>query len=136
VTANFKHLAETRLREARILLASSEPSGAYYLAGYAAECALKAVVLKQIRKYHMPDRKVVDQAHTHDFDVLVGLAGLKANREAYENQNKIFARNWALTRIWSESSRYEVWTTQDATDLITAVGQRRDGVLAWIRRSW
>jgi hypothetical protein len=84
----------------------------------------------------MPDRKVVDQAHTHDFDVLVGLAGLKANREAYENQNKIFARNWALTRIWSESSRYEVWTTQDATDLITAVGQRRDGVLAWIRRSW
>jgi HEPN domain-containing protein len=35
-------LASLRLREAKALLAAGFPEGAYYLAGYAVECALKA----------------------------------------------------------------------------------------------
>jgi hypothetical protein len=38
----MRKLAMARLAEARILLDAGEFSGAYYLAGYAIECAIKA----------------------------------------------------------------------------------------------
>jgi hypothetical protein len=42
--ATFQQLAELRLAEARALHAEGLYSGAYYLAGYAIECALKAKI--------------------------------------------------------------------------------------------
>ena len=39
-------LANIRLDEAKALLAASLPAGAYYLAGYAVECGLKACIAK------------------------------------------------------------------------------------------
>jgi len=42
----IKELADLRLKEARALLTSGYPDGAYYLGGYALELALKAVVCK------------------------------------------------------------------------------------------
>jgi len=39
--ADFQQLADERISEAAVLLAASKFSGAYYLAGYAVECALK-----------------------------------------------------------------------------------------------
>jgi HEPN domain-containing protein len=46
---DFQALSATRLREARALLKTGNPEGAYYLAGYAIECALKACVAKKTR---------------------------------------------------------------------------------------
>ena len=46
--ADFQAIAETRMREARILLAANEPDGAYYLGGYAVECGLKACIIKML----------------------------------------------------------------------------------------
>ena len=40
----FQELAEVRIGEAGVLLAGGKSDGAYYLAGYAVECALKACV--------------------------------------------------------------------------------------------
>jgi hypothetical protein len=40
--ADFQHLARARVKEAEILINAGEFDGAYYLAGYALECALKA----------------------------------------------------------------------------------------------
>jgi HEPN domain-containing protein len=37
--ADFQKLAELRIREAKVLLDSKHYEGAYYLAGYAVECA-------------------------------------------------------------------------------------------------
>jgi len=54
--ATFQKLAEARLAEATLLLASGLPSGAYYLAGYAIECALKAIIAAQFRASEIPDR--------------------------------------------------------------------------------
>jgi HEPN domain-containing protein len=39
----FQELAKVRLKEANALLAAGLYDGAYYLAGYAAECALEGV---------------------------------------------------------------------------------------------
>src|SRR5919106_3680906 len=44
---------------------AGEPSGAYYLAGYAVECGLKACIAKQVRRHEFPDRTTVNQSHTH-----------------------------------------------------------------------
>ena len=42
--ADFQRLADVRIDEAGVLLAAGRWSGAYYLAGYAVECALKACI--------------------------------------------------------------------------------------------
>jgi hypothetical protein len=51
----FRQLAETRLREAKLLFQDREFSGAYYLAGYTVECALKAIIAGKFRADEIPD---------------------------------------------------------------------------------
>ena len=46
--AEFQQLAEQRLLEAKALLDQGKWDGAYYLAGYAVELALKACVIKML----------------------------------------------------------------------------------------
>ena len=48
--STFRQLAEQRLAEAELLLANGFWSGAYYLAGYALECALKAKIASSFRE--------------------------------------------------------------------------------------
>jgi hypothetical protein len=57
----FQKLAQLRVDEAKALLGHRQSSGAYYLAGYAIECALKAVIAKQFRAEEIPDRALVNQ---------------------------------------------------------------------------
>ena len=46
--SELQQLAEIRLRDAKALLVTGEnDAGAYYMAGYAVECALKAVIAKK-----------------------------------------------------------------------------------------
>jgi HEPN domain-containing protein len=75
--ADFKRLAELRLREAKVLLAKRYYAGAYYLAGYAVECALKACIAQRTRRYDFPDRKRGQDSHTHNLSQLVGVAQLQ-----------------------------------------------------------
>lgn len=51
---DLKDLAAIRVREASLLLKNKQYSGAYYLAGYAVECALKACISKETRRYDFP----------------------------------------------------------------------------------
>jgi HEPN domain-containing protein len=44
--ADLQQLAELRITEAKVLLDNGFYAGAYYLAGYAVECALKACIAK------------------------------------------------------------------------------------------
>jgi HEPN domain-containing protein len=50
---DFQQLAESRLKEARALLTAELPDGAYYLAGYAIECALKACIAKRTQQHDL-----------------------------------------------------------------------------------
>lgn len=136
MTEDFRVVANRRLREAKALLRAREYSGAYYLAGYSVECALKACILKTVKKYHMPDKKIVVDSHTHSLDQLVKLAGLEQHRAQHASADLTFGSNWAVVKDWNESSRYETWSQQDAADLILAIGQRGSGVLAWTKRHW
>jgi len=44
--ADFQELAQIRLRDAEVLLENGRFDGAYYIAGYSVECALKACIAK------------------------------------------------------------------------------------------
>ena len=61
---DLQRLTRLRLAEARVLLAAAKYDGAYYLAGYAVECALKACIAKQIKRFDFPDKKLVIDSHT------------------------------------------------------------------------
>ncbi|MGD0499175.1 MAG: hypothetical protein ABSC23_12145 [Bryobacteraceae bacterium] len=74
---DFQKLSRIRLREAKALASGGLPDGAYYLAGYALECALKACIAKATRRHEFPDRARANASHTHDLPGLVKLAGLE-----------------------------------------------------------
>jgi HEPN domain-containing protein len=75
--AHFQRLAELRLAEARILAREGQFSGAYYIAGYAIECALKARIAALFRENEIPDRNLVNRVYTHDLTALLNLSGLE-----------------------------------------------------------
>lgn len=109
-------------------------SGAYYLAGYAVECALKACIAKGTERFEFPDLKRVKSSYTHDLVELLRVADLtKPLREAERRQTEL-ARNWAF--VTAEEARYEKRSQADADALLKAVQDRRYGVLPWLKKHW
>lgn len=73
--SDFQWLAKTRIREAKALLDQGLFDGAYYLAGYAVECALKACIVKKIKRSELPDKKFIQDVYTHKLGRLLGTNG-------------------------------------------------------------
>lgn len=133
---DFQELAVVRLAEAQALLAAGRPDGAYYLAGYAIECALKATISRATRRYDFPDKKSVDASYTHNLKDLLKAAKLEASLAAILREDSDFRIHWDLVCRWSEQSRYRRQTMSDATELVRAVADRRHGVLRWLKQRW
>lgn len=135
--SELQQLARLRLREARTLLLADQSHGAYYLTGYAVECALKACIAKQVRRYDFPDKKVVADSHTHNLDQLLRISGLERLHSAEVSSNPQFAVNWALAKDWSEQDRYDLGITPiEAREMYAAVSARKHGVMRWLRNNW
>jgi HEPN domain-containing protein len=133
---DLRDLALLRVKEAQVLLNNSCWPGTYYLAGYAVECALKACIARETERYDFPDRARVNSSYTHSLVTLVRVANLHAAlRDAMDRQPEL-ASNWNAVREWSEESRYERRSEADATTLLNAVKDRRNGVLAWLKKHW
>ena len=134
---DLQRLAELRLRDARLLLDSKAYESAYYLAGYAVECALKACVAKQIREFDFPEKRLVERAYTHSLSQLVEVSGVKLIFEEAGATNESLRLSWTIVRKWSEASRYSVETTEQAArDMVAAVGDEANGVLSWLKNHW
>ena len=106
--------------------------GAYYLAGYAVECALKACIAKGTRKHEFPDRKRVNDSYTHVVKDLVKLANLEDLHLAHLRADKSFRDNWEVVQTWSEQSRYRRSEPADAQALLKAAS----GAMTWIKLHW
>ena len=133
----FQRLSELRRSDAKALLAAGHYHGAYYLLGYAVECALKACVAKQVQRYDFPDKKVATEAFTHDLEKLMKLSGLAPELEKEMQTNKALEVNWTVVKDWSELSRYVIGISEaQARDLYSECTDRKNGVLYWIRRQW
>jgi hypothetical protein len=133
---DFQHLSELRLRESKALIAAGFPEGAYYLAGYAIECALKACIARRTREHDFPE-KGSGKYYSHDLEDLIGFARLKTELEQSLQGDPTMDANWTIIQAWSEESRYTAGrTVQQATDLINAVENQTGGLLPWLRQRW
>ncbi|MGH2361826.1 MAG: DNA-binding protein [bacterium] len=134
---DLRRLSRLRIREARILLRAGAVQGAYYLGGYAVECALKACVAQQFRQHDIPDRKLVNDVYTHDMDKLLDLEGLRPTLQQHAAMHPLLQTNWNVVKDWKETARYNPRVTaQEAQDLYSACTARRYGILAWLRNQW
>ena len=129
-------LSKIRIKEAKALLDKGLYEGAYYLAGYAVECALKACIAKNVRQHDFPDKRLVIDSYTHDLVKLVRTAGLDAELEHKTKESPNFVANWKLVKDWSENSRYRKSTATEARDLYDAITAQEHGILPWIEEHW
>src|ERR1700692_4787619 len=128
---DLKKLSMTRIREAKILFKAGEYSGAYYLAGYAVECALKACFAKSVKRYDFPEKDRAGKIFTHKLAELARLAKLDTDLAAATKANSKLDGSWLLVCNWTEDSRYSFWTKNEAEAIINAITGKNDGVLAW-----
>ena len=129
-------LSELRIREARSLLESGFSDGAYYLAGYSVECALKACIAKRTREHDFPDKKLGNESHTHNLTELIRLSNLASQLQNGMQSDPTLQNYWITVREWSESSRYQRWSVTAASDLLEAIENPTGGILPWIRPHW
>ncbi|HXJ96063.1 MAG TPA: DNA-binding protein [Terriglobia bacterium] len=129
----FQQLADLRVEEAAILAANSKQQGAYYLAGLAVECALKACIAKKTKQNQYPPKNT-SHHYDHNLDVLLNLAELRRELDDEIRRSREFANNWDTVHDWSVEKRYEV-TALKGTEMVAAVNSAR-GVLQWLKQYW
>jgi HEPN domain-containing protein len=132
----LQKLSEVRFREARSLLGAGFSDGAYYLAGYAVECALKACIAKRTREHDFPNKKLVNESHTHSLIELLKLSDLTPSLEEAAQTDSSMKNRWTVVRGWSEGSRYERIDLATAEAMVAAIGDEAGGVLPWIKLHW
>jgi HEPN domain-containing protein len=129
---DFERLMILRMEEAKLLIDHKKDwDGAYYLAGYAVEFALKICIISQLMKSNsFPDEKLAENFYKHDLAVLRRAAGL----EDEMNKDAAVSLHWDVVKDWAEQSRYRLGATeQDARDLYDAI---ENGVVPWIKARW
>lgn len=120
---DLQALAEERLADAQTLLANGRYGAAYYIVGYAVECGLKACIARLTRAEDFYDKNLARNIFKHDLAELAKLARVDAIIHELEQTDADFERNWAQTSQWSEESRYEIHTQQEATQMVAAVAE-------------
>ena len=125
------------MADAEALLQEKRWAAAYYLLGYAVECAIKACAARQFRQDEIPERTVVSDFYTHRLDKLLSISGVKGALEARVETDPAFGVNWSAVRDWNEASRYDHSTSEvKARDMLVAVADETSGVLPWLRTQW
>jgi hypothetical protein len=134
---DLQALTRVRLAEARALLDAGLYDGAYYLAGYAVECALKACIARRTRIHDFPPKPSdVRGMYTDDPVGLVRAADLRDSLADRIQSCTVFQGHWSNVARWSEESRYRRWSATYASDLIEAIADPQHGVLRWVREHW
>jgi HEPN domain-containing protein len=135
--ADFQRLSDIRLQEAKVLFQGGQYPGAYYLAGYSVECALKACVARQTGRYEFPDRVRAQRANVHDLEQLVQVARLEPDFRESLASNPALESCWNVIKDWDETSRYDRGISgAQAELLLVACSDRTNGLLPWIRIRW
>jgi hypothetical protein len=133
--ADLENLAEIRLQEAKALLSAECYPGAYYLAGYALECALKACIAKQVKAFDFPDKLLANDCYTHNLAKLLVTANLKQALTQQARMDENFEANWGVVNQWSEEARYRCdIDRQEAIDLFDAITNDLSGILPWLKK--
>lgn len=121
------------------MLAAKRWAAAYYLAGYAVECSLKACILARLAAtvgLIFEDRKFSEKCWTHNLEELFRLADLKADFDLARSTDVALNDNWLVLKDWSEASRYRRTPRIKALRLYAAITDKKHGVFSWIKARW
>ncbi|NOQ35884.1 MAG: HEPN domain-containing protein [Methylococcaceae bacterium] len=130
----LENLADIRIKEAKVLLEAECYHGAYYLAGYALECTLKACIAKQVKEFDFPSKKLAQDSYTHNLTKLLATSDLNQKLTEEENRNLEFKLNWSIVKHWSEEARYDCAITKiKAEELFDAITSNESGILQWLK---
>lgn len=133
----LQRLAEAKIKEAGVLLDNKYWTGAYYQAGLAVECALKAYLARAIAQYDFPDKNFIVRAYTHRLKDLVQLdSALWAELENEMRRDTKLQSNWETAFSWNDENRYELVEEIEAKSLYDATTEPTCGAMDWIRRRW
>jgi len=130
-------VAETRLGEAKALLAASYWVGAVYLGGFAVECYLKAAICRTHEYEDLPK-----ECRTHNLVLLLTASGLEEtlNKSGFEDILESFKK---VVSYWNvqgdEHIRYAAPSTskikrETARQFLRFVDDAKIGVVPWLRR--
>ena len=133
---DFQQLANVRIEEAAVLVAAQKWDGAYYLAGYAVECALKACIAKLTNQHDFPDKRFAEKCFTHDFERLLECADLDDVFDVEKNADPLLSDHWKIVFLWAEASRYERKSQPEAQMLYNSIVDPVHGVLPWLKKNW
>jgi hypothetical protein len=135
--SDLQALARMRLKEAKKLLDSGHFGGAYYITGLAVECAIKASIAKQTKRYQFPDKDHARECFEHDPERLIKAAGLHPLLASKCQSDARFDANWTVVKDWNVSSRYDPSIKEyQARAIYSAVASSRYGVMRWLRQLW
>lgn len=130
----LQDLAQARLEDARALLRIGRHAGAYYLAGYAIECGLKACIAKQTKEGDFPPgRRTIEKYYSHNLRQLCKEAGIHFENKS-EDDDRIPV-NWNVIWPWSEQSRYDpepLKSEKAYSDYFQAINE----VFQWLQGLW
>lgn len=132
----FQKLSECRLREAKLLQENKLHSGAYYLAGYAIELAIKAIIARQFKADVFPDKSLANNLFVHDFQKLLNVSGISTEFDGARKASPELNANWAVIADWSPDARYSAIDAFKANSMIEAVSHETHGVLQWLKQHW
>jgi hypothetical protein len=134
--SDFIKLAELRLHEAKVLLDAEKFDGAYYLCGYAIECALKACIAKSTKEHDFPNKNTVNDSYSHDLKKLIKVSDLQNDFDKALKSDSDLENYWSVVKDWKETSRYKCDQKNEAFALYQAVADKDKGVLQWIKQYW
>ena len=142
----LRQMADERILDAAALINEGRWAFAYYVAGYAVECALKSCVLARmihtavVFDEEFKNKTIREIFFRHNFVELVRLAGLMGELNSHIQSSGVagsaFVGYWATVKDWKETSRYEANIETEARSLFEAVENQPDGVLQWIWNYW
>lgn len=129
--ADFEKLVDLRLEEAKNLIDHGNWDGAYYLADYAVEFALKVRIIANLMGSNtFPEKKFVDNFYKHDLAWLRKAADL----DRLMDDDPVMLPSWRLVVKWSEQSRYTTGREEmDAKELFNEIANK---VVPWIKARW
>ena len=133
-----KKLSLLRIKEAKILFKNSAYNGAYYLAGYSIEFALKACYCKTVTAQSFPPVKgIYNKLYDHNLNSLMDVSNVKKDFEKDAQENTTLQINWEIVKDWSVGSRYSSnIKRKEAEAMISSVQNRSNGILTWIKKVW
>ncbi len=131
--ARLIELSDSKLADAKLLLAAGRGENAFYLAGYAVELMLKAILSGQFKTDALPDRTLVRDAFVHDIEKLARASKIEIHLKIKLDSDERFNGFWRKVLEWEPISRYDPRSVEDAEHLVRAIDDAEHGVLPWLR---